>query len=171
MQRRTFAKIAGGAGLGLLGGGGVLYVLPTRLVPLPSEPLRYFSAREYAIFTAVAEAMVEVPKGVPDVHDAKVALKADQFMARNIPDAQHDVHQLLSLFDNALAGFVLCGSLRPFSRMSLEGRRAYLAKWQDHPIGLIRAGFVALKKLSMSCYYASPETWSSIGYPGPMEAG
>ena len=27
----------------------------------------------------------------------------------------------------------------------------------------------ALKRLAMSCYYASPETYKGIGYPGPPQ--
>ncbi len=170
MRRRGFLKTAGGAGAVLLGGGGFLFLRPTKSVALPAEPLLFFSPREYAIFTAIAEAMIEVPAGVPGVQDAKVAQKADSYMARNVVDAQKDFHALLGLFDNALAGLLLCGTTAPFSQMDHDGRLAYLAKWENHSLPLIRSGFIGLKKLAMSCYYASPEAWPSIHYPGPMEA-
>jgi hypothetical protein len=30
-----------------------------------------------------------------------------------------------------------------------------------------RTGFQALKRLSAAVYYGSPETYASVGYPGP----
>ena len=154
----------------LLGGAGFLVLRPTKPVALPPEPLQYFTPREYAIFTAIGDALIETPAGAPTIYEAKLAQKADTYMARNVADAQKDFHTLLGLFDNALAGFLFCGTTAPFSQMDLEHRRAYLAKWENHRIPLLRSGFIGLKKLAMSCYYASPETWASIHYPGPMEA-
>jgi len=125
---------------------------------------------------AVADAMLELPAKtadgikVPSIEEAKLGTKADEYMSRNVPDAQSDFHVLLSLFDNALAGFFFCGTIAPFSQMDVTARRAFLAKWENHSIPVLRSGFIALKKLAMSVYYASPETWESLHYPGPMEA-
>ena len=175
MQRRTLFKALGGGVVVLAGGAGALFLRGTKMWPLPGEKLKYFSPREYSIFMAVADALLELPAKtadgikVPSIEEASVGLKADEYMSRNIPDAQHDVHVLLSLFDNALAGFLFCGTIAPFSQMHLASRRAYLSKWENHSIPVLRSGFIALKKLAISVYYASPETWESIHYPGPME--
>jgi hypothetical protein len=176
MERRRFLAAIGGGGATLLGGAGFLFLRPTKPVALPATPLEYFTPREFAIFTAIADALIETPADAPGkphcptIYEAKLAEKADHYMARNVVDAQKDFHTLLGLFDNALAGFFFCGTTAPFSQMDLEHRRAYLAKWESHSIPLLRSGFIGLKKLTMSCYYASPETWEAIGYPGPMEA-
>ena len=168
MERRRFLKVTGGIGLGALGGAGILFARRTKMVPLPAEALEYFTPREYSIFHAVAETVVTPGKG-PSVEDMKVALLADRHMARLDSDAQRDVKRLLALFDNALAGFVLCGTIAPFTKLSPESRVRFLEKWENHRIGAIRSGFLALKRLAVACYYGNPETYGFVGYPGPPE--
>lgn len=168
MQRRKFLKFGGGIGLAALGGGGVLFVRGTRLVPLPSEKLQYFSEREYSIFHAVAETVVDPGKG-PSIEQMKVALKADRHLARLDEDAQRDFHRLLGLFDNALAGLFLAGTTAPFTQMNPDARAAFLRKWERHRLGVIRSGFQALKRLSVASYYGNPETHAVLGYPGPPD--
>ena len=47
-----------------------------------------------------------------------------------------------------------------------------LRAWETSRIALRRTGFHALKRLVYASYYASPETWSAVGYPGPpVETG
>jgi hypothetical protein len=169
MKRRSFMQVAGGGAVVALGGAGFLFARRTKLIALPAEPLEFFTPAEYSIFHAAAEALLTIPAGQPGVDEVKVAQKADRVMARNPVDAQKDFKKLLGLFDNALAGFVLAGNSAPFSRLSIEGRQAVLRKWQFHRLPPMRSGFVALKRLAMSCYYASPETYAGIGYPGPPE--
>lgn len=169
MRRRTALKTAGGVALVALGCAGALFARRTRMVPLPSEPLSYFTPREFSIVHAVAEAMITVPPGQPTVTDVPVALNADRLMARNPQDAQKDIHRLLALFDNALAGFLLVGTTAPFTQLDLAGRQAFLARWERHRLPVLRTGFVALKRLTMACYYGDPRTYRGIGYPGPIE--
>lgn len=169
MERRKFIKVSGGIGVAALGGAGVLFVRGTRMVAMPAEPLEYFSPREYSIFHAVANTVVDPGKKGPSIDDMKVAEKADRHLARVDEDAQRDFHRLLALFDNALAGLFLCGTTAPFTQMSPEARLAFLRRWEGHRLGVIRSGFQALKRLSVASYYGNPETHASIGYPGPPE--
>lgn len=169
MKRRTFAKVAGGGLVGLLGAGGFLFARRTRMVALPPEGLEYFTPAEFSIFTAIAETMVQVPEGQPTVHDLGIAKIADGVMAKNPVDAQKDFKRVLGLLDNALAGFVLTGATAPFSQLPLAGRERVLRIWENHRVGVIRSGFVAMKRLSMSCYYANEQTWRGVGYAGPPE--
>lgn len=162
-------KAAGGGAVVLLGAGGVLFSRTTRMVPLPSEPLTFFTPREYSIFQSVAEAMLDLPQGAPTVDEVGVALRADRMIGAHAEDAQKDFRRLLALFDNALAGFLLCGTIAPFSRLPVEDRRAFLTKWENHRLAVLRSGFVALKRTTMSCYYSHERTWPGIKYPGPPE--
>lgn len=169
MKRRKFLKVGGGIGLAGLAGAGVLFARGTRKVPLPKEPLQFFSEREYSIFHAIAETMVVVPPNAPSPEQMRVALLADQHVARLHEDQQRDFHRLLALFDNALAGLILTGTTAPFTQLPPEGRIAFLKKWEAHRFGTIRTGFQALKRLAFACYYGNPETYASVGYPGPPE--
>lgn len=169
MERRKFLKVGGGLGLAGLAGAGVLFARGTKMVPLPAQPLEFFSAREYSIFHAVATTVLVLPEKAPSVEKMQVALRADHHLARLDEDAQRDFHRLLALFDNALAGLLLTGSTAPFSQLAPEARAAYLQKWERHRIGAIRSGYAALKRLAAASYYGNPETHASIGYPGPPE--
>ena len=169
MKRRSFLKAAGGTGIAVLGGAGVLFARDTRMVTLPAEPLQFFTPREYSIFHAVAETVVTPPEGAPSIDDVQALLKADRHLARLDTGAQSDFRQLLSLFDNALAGFLLCGTIAPFTRMTPEKQIAFLAKWESHRIGTLRSGYQAMKRLSVASYYGNPKTYFVVGYPGPPE--
>src|SRR3954466_1218863 len=104
MERRRFLTAIGGGGATLLGGAGFLFLRPTKPVALPTEPLLYFTPREFAIFTAIADALIETPADIPgkphcpSIYEAKLAQKADTYMASNVIDAQNDFHTLLGLF-------------------------------------------------------------------------
>lgn len=169
MKRRSFLKAAGGVGLGALGGAGVLFARGTRMVALPAEPLEWFTPREWSIFHAVAETVVVPRPGAPSLADVGAVRNADRHLARLDADAQKDFRRLLSLFDNALAGFVLCGTIAPFTRLSPQSRASFLAKWESHRIGALRSGYQALKRLSVASYYGNPKTYFAVGYPGPPE--
>ena len=169
MKRRTFGKVAGGGLLALLGAGGFLFARRTRMVPLPAEPLQYFTPAEFSIFTALAETIIQVPEGQPTVHDLGIAKIADGVMAANPVDAQKDFKRVLGLLDNALAGFLLTGATAPFSQLTVEGRERVLRIWQNHRVGVLRSGFVACKRIVVSCYYADDRTWRGVGYAGPPE--
>ena len=139
------------------------------MVTLPGEPLLFFSPREYAIFHAVSEAILELPAGQPTIADARVVLKADKLMAGYPEDSKRDFHRLLGLFDNALAGLLFTGNAAPFSQLGIPERQAVLTSWENSRIGTLRSGFVALKRLAVSCYYCDPATYRGVGYPGPPD--
>lgn len=153
----------------MLGGAGLLFSRETRGVPLPDEALEFFTPREYAIFTAIAETVVQPPAGQPTVREIHVALRADRLLATKDEASKKDIKKLLALFDNALAGFLLNGSIAPFSQLDLAGREGFLRTWQNHRLGVLRTGFFVLKRLAATCYYSHPSTHRGIGYPGPPE--
>jgi hypothetical protein len=169
VKRRKFLKVGGGIGIAALAGAGALFSRGTRKIALPEEALQFFSEREYSIFHAVAETVLVLPAKAPSVERLKVALLADRHLARLDEDAQRDFHRLLGLFDNALAGLLLTGSTAPFTQLSPGKRAAFLDKWQTHRIGTIRSGYQALKRLACACYYGNPESYATVGYPGPPD--
>jgi hypothetical protein len=169
VKRRKFLKVGGGIGMAALAGAGALFARGTKKVPLPAEALQYFSEREYSIFHAIAGTVLVLPAGAPSAEKLQVALHADRHLARLDEDAQRDFHRLLGLFDNALAGLLLTGTTAPFTQLSPEGRTAFLAKWQTHRVGAIRSGYQALKRLACACYYGNPESYATLGYPGPPD--
>ena len=42
-----------------------------------------------------------------------------------------------------------------------------LRAWSHSKIGVRRAGYHALRKLTLSAHYSQPSSWESVAYPGP----
>ncbi len=130
--------------------------------------LLFFSRSDYAVFAAVADRVVpKLDPGQPTAAELGVALKADQLLSRADPDTRHDFQQLLGLFDNALAAFVLDGRTRPFTALGPEEQDEALRQWRDSRIPLRRSGFQSLQRLSLALYYCDPKSYAGVGYPGP----
>ena len=182
-RRGLLKKTVAGAALLAAAGAVPLALRKTRLRPARS-PLRFFTPAEYSVFAAVAERVLargaaDVPPqlagvlktrpAAPPPSDVDVAGKADAFLAPLDPASAKDLKQLLALFDNALFSFATGGPPRPFTRMSPAEQDAHLTAWATSRMAVRRTGFQALKRLSAAVYYGSPDTYASVGYPGPPE--
>jgi hypothetical protein len=165
MERRVFLKrtLLGGAAL-VAAGAVPLALRSTRLIPLPAEPLRFFTEREYSIFAAVADRVV---RGPLSARELRVTEKTDALMAAADPDSQRDLRQLLALFDNALAALLFDGRTTPFTALGPEAQDQALRQWRDSRLPLRRSGFQALQRLSLAMAYSDPRTYEGVGYPGP----
>ena len=51
--------------------------------------------------------------------------------------------------------------------MSPEEQDRHLRRWQTSRLAIQRTGFQAMKRLCCALYFSAPETYASIGYPGP----
>ena len=69
------------------------------------------------------------------------------------------------------AGSLLDGRTRPFTQLDAAGQDATLDGWRRSRISVRRTAFQALHGLCMGSYYASPETYAAVGYPGPPDFG
>jgi hypothetical protein len=169
-SRRSLLKrgLLGGALLAA-GGTGFLALRGGRRVALPEAGLHVFSPREYAALDALAHRMVGKLPGWPTVEEVGVALAVDRIAERAEPSVQAELKQLLGLFDNALAGFLIAGSTRPFTALDGAAQDRVLEQWRDNRVALLRTGYNALRTLVLAGYYQSSLTWKPIGYPGPDE--
>jgi hypothetical protein len=96
-----------------------------------------------------------------------VAGKADAFLAPLPASDAKDLKQLLALFDNALFSFLSGGPARPFTEMDTAEQDAHLRAWQTSRLAIKRTGFQAMKRLCCAIYFGAPQTYASVGYPGP----
>jgi hypothetical protein len=161
--RRSFLKKGLFGGLLLFAGGAGLAVFPTKKSYTPRKPLNVLDEKRFAILAAVAARVVQAP----GVDPAGIAHGIDDTIALWVPEAQKDFCDLLALFDNGLAGLLFDGHARPFTRLGPEAQDGVLTAWRDSRIGIRRAGYQVLRKLTAGVHYAQPSTWASVGYPGP----
>jgi Gluconate 2-dehydrogenase subunit 3 len=179
-RRGLLKKTLGGAALLAVAGAVPIALRGTRLRPVP-RPLRFFTPAEYAVFAAVADRILATDAAAPPSADVRigarprppspedvgVAAKADAFLAGVDAKSAADFKQLLALLDNGLFSFVGGGPPRPFTRMTADEQDRTLLSWSRSRLAVKRTGFQALKRLTAAVYFGSPETWASLGYPGP----
>jgi hypothetical protein len=146
--------------------------------------LKFFSPAEYSIWAAVAERVLATDVTPATAEEARlvgsaerpaapspaqidVAGKADAFLSPLPAGDAKDLKQLLALFDNALFSFATFGPATPFTQMNAAQQDAHLRAWQTSRLAIRRTGFQAMKRLCAAIYFGSPETFASVGYPGP----
>ena len=170
LGRRSFLTqgLIGGALL-VVGGSTGLALRRTRLRYKPSKPLKFLTEEEFNIFSAVADRIIPGSDNHPSASELQVGEKADAVMARGEPVARGEFKQLLGLFDNALASLLFDFRITPFTQLEPEAQDEAIERWQGSRIVLRRTGYQALKRLTCACYYASPESWPSIGYEAQYE--
>lgn len=168
MNRRTFIRRGLFGGVLLAVGGSVgLAVWPTQRMARPRRPLRAFDERQFAILAAVAGRTVQAPGADP----VEIAHRVDAQLATAYPEVRADFGKLLLLLDNALAGLLLDGRPKPFTRLSPEAQDDVLVAWSESRLAVRRSGYAALRKLTQASWYAGPEAWAECGYPGPPQIG
>jgi Gluconate 2-dehydrogenase subunit 3 len=165
--RRDFLKKGLVGGLLLAVGGGVFLATRRTRAAAGLGQLQVLSPEEATVVLAVANRLVPERVGFPRPLEVGLPRKVDAVVAGLHPGAQKEMRRLLNLFEGALAGFVFEGQLRPFTACSPWEQDDRLRGWAQSRVTLRRSGFRALKKLIYAAYYASPETWPAIGYPGP----
>ncbi len=166
MTRRGFLKRGLLGGLVLTIGGSLgLGLWPSRKDASPKRTLKVLDERRFAILAAVAARTVRAPGADP----LEIAHRVDDYLALQTPEVQKDVKQLILLFENALAGLVFDGRPKPFTRLSPASQDQALLAWRDSKLTVRRAGYHALRKLTLSAHYSQQSSWASVGYPGPPQ--
>jgi hypothetical protein len=172
-RRGLLKKTVGGAVLLAAAGAVPLALRKTKLrEPPPGRKLLFFTPAEYSIWAAVADRILarEGPDPIapsPAPGEVDVAGKADAFLSPLPESDRKDLKQLLALFDNALFSFLMGGPPRPFTQMDPAQQDEHLRSWQTSRLAIRRTGFQAMKRLSCAIYFGSPDTYASVGYPGP----
>lgn len=194
-RRSLFKTTMGGAVLLAAAGAVPIALRKTQLRDIPAgRKLLFFTAAEYSIMAAVVDrvlaesappALQAAPPGgepalpapiasdvsaqpaAPTPAQLDIAGRIDAFLAPSDPAVAKDFKQLLGLFDNALFSLVCGGPPKPFTQMSVEQQDLQLARWANSRLALLRSGYQALKRLSSAIYFSAPETYASLGYPGP----
>lgn len=87
---------------------------------------------------------------------------------QGVPDAVADAlaHDLTARERTRLL-LLLRTWLPGYRRLSHGRREAVLRAWRESPVPLMRTGFQALRKASLSFAYLLPGRWDELGYPGP----
>jgi hypothetical protein len=159
VSRRKFVAWAAAT---LFAGGGGLVALRHGGTPVPADigrRLRSLQPWQYAVAEAVGGRITH-----PE--SADVGWFADGYLS-DLPQAdRRDLIRLLTYVEHVAP--LLEGRLRRFSQLPAEVQDRVLRGLESSGSDLLRAGFQALKALSFMALYRREQSWSSLGYAGPV---
>ena len=81
--------------------------------------------------------------------------------------AQKELDQLFALLGFAPARIAVAGVWADWQDATPQAVGAFLESWRHSRFELLRSAYAALHDLVFGAFYAGPETWPAIGYPGP----
>ncbi|GAB2877235.1 hypothetical protein GCM10027277_53140 [Pseudoduganella ginsengisoli] len=167
-NRRTFLK-AGVLGALVLAAGGAVY----RKVQGPPALAPYrLDGGARTVLTAIVPAILGpmLPAGGAD-RAAAIARTVDgvQGAVATLPlVTQKEIQDLFGLLSLAPARRLLAG-VPAWEEASADQVSAFLQGWRTHRLGLLRGAYAALHDLVLGAWYAQPDAWAAIGYPGPIK--
>lgn len=85
--------------------------------------------------------------------------------------AQEEVAELFALLMFAPTRIAVAGIASPWDQVSETEVAAFLTRWRTSRLGLLQSGYQALHDLVLGAWYAHPDNWRAIGYPGPPRLG
>jgi hypothetical protein len=171
-SRRQFLKtgMTGAIFLGLASGGMVLsgcsyeesYVCPD---------CEWLTPSDQSLLLAIIPVMLEgaLPGSAKGRRQAVEEIIAgfDTTVLHFSPVVRKEIRQLLDLLQFPFTRIVLTGVMRPWHQEENPGIRDFLTRWQTSRFSLFRSGYYALHDLIIGAWYANPDSWKRISYPGP----
>ena len=81
--------------------------------------------------------------------------------------AQAEIGELFDLLTFPLTRMLAAGLWSPWKDATPASLNAFLESWRHSRFDLLKSGYAALHDLILGTWYAQPESWAVIGYPGP----
>jgi len=170
ISRRTLLKA------GIAGGAGLLFArwLYTSTTTPQSTPYGGLDADARAIVAAIAPVMLAgaLPGNDPVLLQETVA-GVEQAIAGLPPAVRKEVDQLFALLSFAPTRALIAGIWSPWGEASPASVGAFLDRWRDSRLALLRSAYGALHQLVFAAWYGNSNAWPAIGYAGPpsLEVG
>ena len=163
-SRREFLRA------GLVGG---LLLTALRVVPVQAQHAAgraVLSAEQREVLAAVAPVLLAgaLPEGAQQADAVRAVVDAvEQAVAGLPPHLQAELDQLFTLLTFAPTRWLVAGVSAPWPRASAAEVGAFLESWRTSWLALLQSGYHALHELVMAAWYARPESWTALRYPGP----
>ncbi|WP_079230074.1 twin-arginine translocation pathway signal protein [Pseudomonas putida] len=99
--------------------------------------------------------------------DQLVLHSLDHKLAALSPEMLKLTRQLFDVLNLPLTRGPLTGVWGGWKQASGEQVTAFLQRWQDSSLNLLRMGHASLLQLLQMAWYECPQAWAACGYPGP----
>jgi len=123
-----------------------------------------------AVLAAIAPTILAGTGAAGSSLDAAVG-SIDRAVAGLPPHLQAEVKQLLALLASWPGRRLLAGVSAPWPQASGTEVAAFLERWRFSSWALFKQAYHALHELVLAAWYARPDSWPAIGYPGPPALG
>jgi hypothetical protein len=166
MQRRKLLQIGAAASLTLIAVGGGLVLLR------PGTPAAELSADSRALFTAVAQAVLDgaLPSGAARSAALAAHIERVQQTIRGFaPEVQKELAQLLGILCTAPGRRLLAGLATPWEAATVDEVQQSLQAMRTSRLATRQQVYHALRDITNGAYFSDPAAWPAIGYPGPRE--
>jgi len=137
---------------------------------------------QYATLTALCDTLipaVEQADGEQGFWQRKASdLEVPTLVTRAVRDLQSEdqqaeFKQLLDLLNQPFSAGLLTGHFKPFVQLTPEQREQVLQTWAVSPVGKLRQGFQAIKRLTTALFYSALDeagknpNWAALNYQPP----
>jgi hypothetical protein len=166
MQRRKLLQIGAAASLTLIAVGGGLVLMR------PGAPAAELSADSRALFTAVAQAVLDgaLPSGAARSAALAAHIERVQQTIRGFaPEVQKELAQLLGILCTAPGRRLLAGLATPWEAATVDEVQQSLQAMRTSRLATRQQVYHALRDITNGAYFSDPAAWAAIGYPGPRE--
>lgn len=82
---------------------------------------------------------------------------------------QKEIGELFGLLVLAPGRLLIAGLGKSWRDAAAADVAGFLEGWRGSRFGLLQSGYAALHDLTFAAWYAHPDSWERIGYPGPPE--
>jgi hypothetical protein len=135
-----------------------------------SGTLAVLGAADREVLAAITPAIL-AGTGATGASLAAAIGSIDRAVAGLPPHLQEEVRQLLALLASWPGRRWVAGVGAPWREASVAEVSAFLERWRFSRWALLQQGYHALHDLVFAAWYARPDSWTAIGYPGPPEVG
>jgi len=91
----------------------------------------------------------------------------EQAVAGLPPHLRGELDQLFMLLTFGPTRLLVAGVGAPWRRAAAADIAGFLESWRTSWLALLQSGYQALHELIMAAWYARPESWPALHYPGP----
>jgi hypothetical protein len=168
-SRRAFLRF-GATGALLLAVAGATRAQGTYRAADGADTLRALGDADREVLAAVAPAILAGTAATGASLAAAIG-SVDRAVAGLPPHLQEEVRQLLTLLASWPGRRWIAGVAAPWREASVAEVAAFLERWRFSRWALLQQGYHALHDLVLAAWYARPDSWLAIGYPGPPEIG
>lgn len=166
LSRRSLLKLGLGASA-MLATAGFTATLSGCSSDAPASGFQVLRDSDIPLLTAVMSALVGPHPARNETNLKAAVAQLDTTLSWTSPRVQKQVTDLFGLLSMGLTRGPLTGIWGSWDNATDAEVQAFLQRWRDSRLEMLRQGHSALNQLLQMAWYALPVSWDAAGYPGP----